>query len=322
MIERSGDVEENYCFNEVYQQDFVYLLENNAYLPLGFLAESALGELDFSAPSNNAFDFQNTLFSAATGIVDDVWTLTPSDSLTIETTGTVEVSTQSIGGYVSYTCGAATEKNKYSNPIAGYLKYVYKVDTAGFLCIDATMTDRNKFDVKKNGELLYSEEQTGLPQTYSACEVEPGDVVEFWIECKANETGNTTIRAGIMDHSIFREGYDILKASTLELTEFSNTRVEGAINCDRAGLLYTSVPQNGENWSVTVDGEEAEIVLVGDAMIGVELTKGSHTVSLTYHNKAFSVGLAISISCLFIFLCIVFIVYYLPQIRRKGKYEK
>ncbi len=322
MIERDGDVEENFCFDEVYQQDSVYLLENNAYLPLGFLAESALGELDFSAPSANAFDFQNTLFTAATGVAEDVWTVISSDALTLETTGTVSISSQSIGGYCSYTSGSATEKNKYNNSIAGYLKYIYKADTAGFLCIDATMSARNKFDVKKNGQRIFFEEQTGLNQTYSACEVQPGDVVEFWIECKANEKGNTTIRAGIMDHDVFRSGYDILKASTLELTEFTNTRVEGTIHCDRNGLLYTSVPQNGENWSVTVDGQEAEIVLVGDAMIGVELTEGNHTVRLTYENKAFTAGLAVSIACLLVFLCIVFIVHYLPQIRSKGKYEK
>ena len=47
---------------------------------------------------------------------------------------------------------------------------------------------------------------------------------------------------------------------------------EGTIDCDRDGLLYTSVPQNG-NWSVKVDGKPAEIKLVGDCMVAVNLTQ-------------------------------------------------
>ena len=58
--------------------------------------------------------------------------------------------------------------------------------------------------------------------------------------------------------------------STLQLTTFEDTLVEGTINCNRDGLLYTSIPQNG-NWVAYVDGEPAEIRLVGDAMVSVEL---------------------------------------------------
>ena len=99
---------------------------------------------------------------------------------------------------------------------------------------------------------------------------------------------------------VFREGYEKVSASTLELSTFRNTFLEGTIRCDRDGLLYTSVPQNG-NWSVSVDGEEADILLVGDCMVGVELTEGTHQVTLSYHNKAFSLGWKISLACAVLF---------------------
>ena len=81
-------MEENNYFTEVHHYNNIYLLENNAYLPLGFLADSQLSNVDFSV-SNNRFSFQNQVMRAASGIAENVWnsmsestlTITPSDSV-------------------------------------------------------------------------------------------------------------------------------------------------------------------------------------------------------------------------------------------------
>jgi hypothetical protein len=81
------------------------------------------------------------------------------------------------------------------------------------------------------------------------------------------------VDAAVLDPEIFRQGYDVLKKSTLKLTRFESTRLEGVITCDRNGLLYTSIPQNG-NWKAMVDGREVETKLVGDCMMALELSEG------------------------------------------------
>ena len=149
--------------------------------------------------------------------------------------------------------------------------------------------------------------------------VAPGDIIEVEITCKQDEDGTVNMQGGVMDEEVFRRGYDILSASTLELTHFSNTKVEGTIDCNRDGLLYTSIPHDG-NWSVEVDGKPAEFVLVGKCMISVELTEGSHTVSFSYNNKAFTTGLIVSISSALVFAGIIVLTQLFP--RKKGKYEK
>ena len=310
MIEREGKVEENAYFDEIYHYDNVTLLENNAYLPLGFLADSTLGELKFESASS-AFDFQNKLFSAATGLTESVWTLLCAEDLEITANGT-GITSQSTSGYCAY-------KNEDKQTT---LHYTYTVPEEGFLCLDLSMSARNKYTVWKNGKQLFSEEMGSLAQTIAVCDVIPGDTIQLQITCKANESGNMTIRAATLHEEYFRMGYDILNSSTLELTKFSTTKVSGTVDCDRDGLLYTSIPQNGENWRVTVDGEEAEVTLVGDVMVGVALTQGVHEVTFTYHNSAFTTGLVISLVCLAIFAGIVFMVYYYPQIKSKGKYQK
>ena len=292
MLERDGKVESNAYFESVHSYGNVYLLENKAYLPLGFLAEPELAEYDFFASGMPAFTLQNGIFTAATGVTDNVWLTNSGSKLEIT------------GQNVTITSSTQTGFCNYKSTGSGKLNYRYEISTAGFFCLDLNMPERNSFNVYLNGKHLYSESLT-LPQTLAVCDVVPGDVVEVKVSCKANEDSSMTIRGAIMDDAVFQDGYDVLSASTLKLTEFSGTKIVGTISCNRDGLLYTSIPYDG-NWKATVDGKEVEVRLVGDVMVALDLTEGEHEIVFTYVNTAFNSGLLISLVCLLAFLGILY----------------
>ena len=50
-----------------------------------------------------------------------------------------------------------------------------------------------------------------------------------------------------------------------------------------------------------VDGEKAEISLVGECMVGLMLTEGQHTVQFRYENQEFLMGARISAGCALLF---------------------
>ena len=305
MIERMGKVEENPFFNDLHSYGNVHLLENNTYLPLGFLANNELAQVDFSSNLGD-FDFQNHLFAAATGIDRPVWTILYTPNVTVADATLTSVDNS---GNSSYS----------TSGVAGRVNYQYIATEEGFLCISLDLSARNNFTLWCNGVELYSESYS-IPQTASVCQVRPGDVIDISLSCKGNETGNISIQAAILDNTLFLEGYQKLAVSTLELTTFENTYVEGTILCNRDGLLYASIPQNG-NWHVMVDGESVETVLVGGAMIGIPITKGYHTVTYIYRNSAFRWGMVISLGC----SAILFVLYFLSQPKKKkkaGKYSK
>ena len=306
MIDRDGKDKSSTYFEQIHSYGSVSLLKNNAYLPLGFLANAELAEVDFSQ-SNSAFRLQNQLVTAASGVEGDVWKLISGDNLRIEGID-VTVTDQNSSGYCAYNNGLNGSQVIYS----------YTVDMDGFMCVDLNLPKRNNISIWKNGVELYSESMS-LQQMLAVGDVVVGDLVEVRATCKEEESGTLTISAGILSQERFWECYDMLAASTLELTGFSNTLVEGTINCDRDGYLYTSIPQNG-NWYAEVDGEEAEIVLTGDAMVGVMLTEGTHEVRFVYRNAVFSLGWKISLGCALIFAVLVYIAYQ-PK-GHKGKYEK
>ena len=307
MIERQGKDKESAYFAEINRFGDAVLLQNNYYLPLGFLTERALADLEFDV-SNASFQFQNKLMTMATGLEGDVWRVLTGDNLTIEGQD-VTISDRNSSGYCSYR-----DAEKSSTVV-----YTYTVDTDGFLCVSLNLPKRNDVAIWVNGELRYTE-AISLPQMLAVGDVSMGDVVELRMTCKsAGESGTMTISAAVLSEARFRACYEILNASTLELTAFSNTEVVGTIDCDRDGLLYTSIPQNG-NWFAEVDGEEAETVTVGQAMTAVLLSEGTHEVRFCYRNGAFSVGWKISLLCSAIFGVLAW--HNLHSGGRKEKYEK
>ena len=311
MIERDNYAAPNKYFTN-YTIDDVILMRNNYALPLGFLAEPEIADVYFG--ESNPVTLQNRLFKAATGLSGNVWRYLSADDLTVTASqsGDIVLGSKNISGYTSFT---TKEKG-------GTLTYTYKIQEEGFMCLDLTLYAQKNFSVRLNGKLLYSEGYS-LPCMMAVGDVKPGDTVRLDITCKPNTNSAVHVRGVVMDHEVFTQGYEILNASTLQLTEFSTTKISGMIRCNRDGLLYTSIPQcgnerteasedeNGEpieattapegNWVAYVDGKRADIVLVGDAMIALELTEGVHTVEFRYENKSFTYGAWVSLGCLLAF---------------------
>ena len=306
MIERQGKVESNPYFNDLHEYGDVHLLENNAYLPLGFLADATLADVSFQY-EQDPFDFQNELFCAATGMDENVWQHLDGTQLSI-TAADAEISSTTPAGDCHFT----------TDSVDGRVNYEYTIDRDGFLCVYLDLSERNDFTFWLNGEELYTDAYS-LPQMASVCQVTAGDVVDVALACDANTSGSISVVAAMTDNAVFWQGYDLLNRSTLELTEFHTTRVEGEILCNRDGLLYTSIPQDG-NWQVYVDGVLTDSTCVGDVMLSVPLTKGYHTVAFRYRNNAFLIGLGVSLFSTVVLFGLYFWIY--PARKKKGKYAK
>ena len=293
MIERNGNNKDSTYFHHLHQYGDVALLQNNYYLPLGFLAEDELERVDFSL-GQNGFRFQNVLMSSAAGVDEGVWRLLVGDDFSISAED-VTITEQDTLGYCAYEDGAN----------GATITYTFTVPEDGFFCVELNFPKRNNVSLWKNGEQLYSETMT-LQQMMAVGDVEAGDEVQIKATCKnADESGTLTVRGAVLNRELFEQCYEILSGSTLELTAFSTTEIAGTIDCNRDGLLYTSIPQNG-NWQVKVDGQLVDSTTVGNAMVAVKLSEGIHEVEFEYHNKAFSLGWKISLLCAGIFAALLY----------------
>lgn len=298
MIDRNGEPIDNSYFSAVHQIGELTLLENNAYLPLGFLANNKLQDFDFF-DTEAGFAAQNAIFNATTGLDVDLWAYEPDTSFTVAPDSHASVTKSEPGNYHYTVTGEE-----------GELTFICDITTTGLLCLDVTLPRIKDYSVYKTSpggeeKKLFSN-QIIISQLFAVCEVTPGDQIKIVVACEKAEEGDISIRAATLQKDTFLQGYQLLQDSTLNLTHFTNTLVQGNIHCDRDGLLYTSIPQNG-NWTVYVDGEPVDTVLVGDVMLSIPITEGTHTVAFRYRNRAFELGTVISIGCALIFLGTVII---------------
>lgn len=290
MLCTNNAVANNPLFELNIPGDGVNLYRNMAYLPLGFMADPELLGLTFSESTQDSFEFQNQLFSAATGIDVPVYTPIPQEEwLRLVTDDTNII--QENGFTISYTD---------STDDKGYFFYTYTAQSSGLLTIylyNDSKTD--DYTVFRNSEELFTDSIVENCQMVCIGTVEEGDEIRIKISCPPQKNGSdrkqttSRISGAILDLGVFLQGYDILNRNTLQLTEFSNTRVAGSIFCQEAGLLYTSIPQDG-NWIAYIDGKKADCKLVGDVMLALDLSAGEHTVEFRYCNKAFVIGCCIS----------------------------
>ena len=112
-----------------------------------------------------------------------------------------------------------------------------------------------------------------------------------------DRTGYANMLATLGDEQLIVESYD-------------STSLTGHIDVKEDGLLFFSIPY-AEGWTATVDGEEAEIVSVQDALMGIRLGAGHHDVKIAYVPAGFKEGLLVSVTSL-LFIAILAAVPFIP----------
>ncbi len=104
---------------------------------------------------------------------------------------------------------------------------------------------------------------------------------------------NTMIYA--MNTEKFKQAYTILAQGGFNVTEFTETSMKGTIHAQNDGILFFSIPYDG-GWTITVDGKKMKPFSVKDAVLGIQLGAGEHTVELQYHPVNLIPGIMITIA--------------------------
>lgn len=136
------------------------------------------------------------------------------------------------------------------------------------------------------------------------------------------ETSNLYVTDGVplfyyLDRTVFKDAMEKLSGSQLVIDEgYTDDHLTGKITTDGATTVFTSIPFD-KGWQVKVDGKRVDIRgIFRDESLGEKSTDGAviafniadggeHTVELTYRPKAFTVGLAVSLFGIILFILII-----------------
>jgi uncharacterized membrane protein YfhO len=302
-------------------KDGVYLLENNYHLPLGFMVnEETAGYRGFAGipyrsqydafgrvvasyaemlnkesfikngSPDTPFSAQNDLFHKATGLEGNLFST--FDCVNIESDN-CKILNQEPGKY-TFT---ALNKSKdsvfifdYEMPLDGCLYLYVWVEGAGEARI--ALENQALHDI-----VIYN------PYIYYAGSFRAGDLVSVAAQSETH-SGEIWIYAAVIDQTLFKQGFAMLADEVLELTEFTDTKINGNITVLEDGLLYTSIPHAGL-WRAFVDGNEAEITTIDGAMAALNLSAGYHTIEFRYHNSSLITGIIISVIAVLLFMVLI-----------------
>jgi uncharacterized membrane protein YfhO len=149
-------------------------------------------------------------------------------------------------------------------------------------------------------------------------EFKKGDVITLYTTLKDDTTsGNMQVYFNRLNSEVFEQGYDMLSKSVLQADFKDDTHLNGTINVQTDGVFYTSIPYE-KGWSVKVDGEQLMTVdeykkskgladsievapidgliyPIGDALLAFPITKGEHTIEISYIPNGFVPGMSLTI---------------------------
>ena len=128
-----------------------------------------------------------------------------------------------------------------------------------------------------------------------SCGVFDGTPIHVYVKYSESPSSNITLYGYQLDRAGYDQMLEQLSDEQLVVSKYDTTSLEGHIDVKEDGLLFLTIPY-AEGWSAVVDGKEAEIVPVQDALMGIRLEQGSHDVSLKYTPAGFKAGLVISLA--------------------------
>lgn len=309
IIARDGVYRNTYDTQAVHQSGNVTLLQNQHYIPMGFMTDESLlnWKVDPNEDTFNPFDKQNELFTLATGINENVYT-------------PLEVVSQGHTDYTQFPVNK-TDYGKYSYSctdasVTPHLKWNYTAPENGYYFMYADIAGKDDITVMRNDTA--QTKTYGMGRSYIACigYFDEGDKISVYAELPQNQSGSARVYVNMLNTDVFEQGYEILSDEAMTTTELTGSSMKGTITADEDGLFYTSVPYE-KGWSAYVDGEEVEITPVGDALLAFELEKGEHSIELVYYPNGFKPGLCVTLVCIATFAGICAYVYVFRKRRKQ-----
>ncbi len=284
-------------YKELFTVDKYTAYENLYSLPLAFRVNDEIRE--WSHDIMNPFEVQSGLFGTATGL-NNVYT----DIIVGDISGNgASCNDMSYGedGYFPYIVDGVVGGSSLTFTLeiqeSGNAYVYFKTGANNVTNITYTLPD----------SIIVSQTIDTKPYIYDLGYLNAGDKVTVYAPLKEGEQGYIYLYGVTLNQDVFTAGYNILKNDSMNITSFEETDIEGTINVSEDGVLYTSINYD-TGWSVYIDGKKVsgdDIFSIGNgALLGVNITKGEHTVRFKYTPQGLYIGIAISVLAILILLVI------------------
>lgn len=288
------------------------ITRNDRALPIAYTVSS---DLAYYKASEDPFDNTNMLISSMAGKELAIYEPVPDDEIKTDIFNTkvyalgkdtgFEMITKNAGiGWVTYAIPASADKTAYMyvTPLNGTIfnapaPYISRNNRIGLDC-GLTIESGAIFEVDQTAEEAgYNEADTGSDQYYYQ--------TLFLSSSGYTSYAVDDIKFAYYDDDALTEAYNILSQGGMQVTSFSDQKIEGTVTVteDRP-LLFTSIPYE-KGWQAYVDGVPSKIfVTIDDTFCTLVLAPGEHDITFTYDPPQAFTGSIISTLAIIVILLI------------------
>ncbi len=140
------------------------------------------------------------------------------------------------------------------------------------------------------------------PYIIDAGVLEVGDTLTLDVTAEQYSSGNFYVMT--LNEDAYRAGMQVLRDEQWSVTERQGNRVAGTVDASFDGTLMTSIPYDA-GWRVLVDGKPVTTYAIGEGLLGLDVSAGKHTVTMTYYPSGWWVGVGISSLSLLILVALL-----------------
>lgn len=111
------------------------------------------------------------------------------------------------------------------------------------------------------------------------------------VKLESTNDGNPTLQAEVWRFNTegLKAVYEAMNTNPITLSSWTDTGIKGSITAAQAGVMYTSIPYD-KGWTVLVDGAQVTPRKLFDTFLGLDLSEGTHEISMTYEPEGLRTG--------------------------------
>ncbi len=280
-------------------EENVSVYRNRYNLPIGYMVRSEVQTFD--TLDNGPFTVQNELSGSMTGVEPIFSSI--FDDMGTEVYGTNMEMTLRDDFNASYKSANGSAKGEF----------IYTIPHDMDLYVNCSGSNVYKIALLIDGNEVAFDRYHG--QLFRVGEVKKGQIVAIQFVLNEGEdlSGNLYCYPMEFMEEQFLQAYNILASQAIEMTEYSDTKIEGKLTVREDGLFMTSIPYD-EGWSIYANGEKVTTCRVLEGFLGAELPEGDYTIKMVYQCPGLVKGL---ITTLFGILCFLFMCKVEKQMRQQ-----
>ncbi len=283
----SPDFDGDFLYSKVGEYEDITIYENRYWLPVAFAVDGDT-DTDWDYTNENPFAVQNDFYYQASGVADILEPIVGKVD-TLSNIDAVSDSNVESGTFSVYKTDTSAASNEIS--------FAYEVTETQNVYVYFESSNIDSILVT-TGNFTYNQSIGTKHYVLNVGNVEAGTTlyISYSLDDDATSTNVNQYVYGLNENKFINAYNEIQSNGVLDVTVNDESYIKGTIDLANGSMLYTSIPYD-KGWAVYVDGIEVSdenIVKVGDALMGVKMDAGEHTVEFKYTPRGLIVGLSMT----------------------------